>query len=105
MHRSLKTLSGGSSGGGGMSSLTGMLGGGGGGGGGGDMMGKVVSMGLKFMSSRGGGGGGDIGSILGSLIGNSNSSGWHKQTPVLSSNEVPTYNPPPLFYHSIISRC
>lgn len=40
------------------------------------------------MKSRGNGGGADLGGLLGSLMQSSNSGGWKKQTPVLSSNEV-----------------
>lgn len=72
---------------GGVSSLLG----GGGGGGGSSGLGSLMSMGMKLMSSRGtggGGGAGGLGSLLGGLMQNSNSGGWKKQTPVLSSNEV-----------------
>lgn len=67
---------------GGMSSL---LGGGGGGGGG---MGSLMSVGMKLLGSRGAGGGGSVAGLLGGLVQSSNSGGWKKQTPVLSSNEV-----------------
>ena len=86
--------------GGGAGGLSGMLGGGGGGGGGGKF-GTLMNVGMSLLSR---GGGGDIGSMLGSLINQSNSGQWKKQTPVLSCNEVE----PPLdlngFSFCLISR-
>ena len=100
MHRSLKELnkgtpgSGGGGGGGGSSGMSSLLGGGGGGlsgmlgggggGGGGGKFGTLMNVGMSLLSR----GGGDIGSMLGSLINQSNSGQWKKQTPVLSCNEV-----------------
>ena len=100
MHRSLKNMNSGSSGGGG-GGMSGLMGGGGGGGGlsslmgsggggGGSGMSSLLGAGMKLLGSRGtgGGGGGGLGSLLGPLVQQSNSGGWKKQTPVLSSNEV-----------------
>ena len=86
MHRSLKGMNGGGGGGGGLSSLLEGRGGG--------LAAGLLSMGMEVLSSRGGGGGGDLGSILGSLVQNSNSSSWHRQTPCLSSNEPFDFNMP-----------
>ena len=80
----MSSMLGGGGGGGGMSSLLG-----GGGGGGGSGMSSLLGAGMKLLGSRGtGGGGGGLGSLLGGLAQSSNSGGWRKQTPVLSSNEV-----------------
>ena len=87
MHRSLKGMNGGS-GGGGLSSLLEGRGGG--------LAAGLLNMGMEVLSSRGGGGGGggELGNILGSLMQNSNSGSWHRQTPCLSSNEPFDFNMP-----------
>lgn len=77
MHRSLKQMNQGTSGGGGGSGLSSMMGGGGG-------VGKIMSVGMSFLSR----GGGQLSGVLGSLVSSSNSSQWKKQTPVLSCNEA-----------------
>lgn len=99
MHRSLKSMNSGGGGGGGGGGMSSMLGGGGGGGmssllggggGGGGGMSSLLGAGMKLLGSRGtgGGGGAGLGGLLGGLMQSSNSGGWKKQTPVLSSNEV-----------------